>query len=289
MKELGALTRLEPELFGRYPAELSGGQAQRVGLVRALMLDPPCLLMDEPLGALDPITRAHLQDDLASLFRALGKTVLFVTHDLAEGALLADRLVLLREGRVVQAGSFAELATRPADPFVDRVRARPPDPAGAAAMIALVLAGALAATGPATVGSKAFPESWILADALVALCREEGLAVEHRANLGGTEIAYQALTSGAIDAYPEYTGTIAEVILKRERSPLARGAPRRARPARARDERAARVQRRLRARGEPEDRGRARGSARSRISPGTRSSGSGSRTSSSAAPTAGRG
>ncbi len=116
--ELAALVRLPLELLDRLPAELSGGQRQRVALMRALVLDPPLLLMDEPLGALDPVIRVGLQDELARLFAALGKTVLFVTHDLAEAAKLAHEIALLRDGRVVQQGPPRELAARPADDFV---------------------------------------------------------------------------------------------------------------------------------------------------------------------------
>jgi osmoprotectant transport system ATP-binding protein len=117
---LAELARLPPELLRRFPAQLSGGQAQRVALVRALVLDPEVLLLDEPLGALDPITRAELQDDLAAAFGRLGKTVVLVTHDLAEAALLGGRMVLLREGRVVQEGTLQELVAHPAEPFVTR-------------------------------------------------------------------------------------------------------------------------------------------------------------------------
>jgi len=100
--------------MNHYPAELSGGERQRVGLMRALMLDPPVLLLDEPLGALDPLIRAKLQDDLHRIFRDLKKTVVLVTHDLDEAAFLADEIVLLREGALVQKGSLEELAGRPA-------------------------------------------------------------------------------------------------------------------------------------------------------------------------------
>jgi osmoprotectant transport system ATP-binding protein len=116
--ELLNLTRLSPEVLARYPAEMSGGQRQRVALVRALMLDADVLLLDEPLGALDPITRAELQQELAKIFRGLGKTVVLTTHDLAEAAFFADRIVLLRHGRVVQTGSISELQDNPADDFV---------------------------------------------------------------------------------------------------------------------------------------------------------------------------
>jgi osmoprotectant transport system ATP-binding protein len=120
LAELAALARLPAEFLHRYPAELSGGQRQRVGLLRALMLDPAVLLLDEPLGALDPLVRADLQDDLRQVFQALGKTVVLVTHDLAEAAFFADEVVLLRDGQIVQRGRLAELARAPADPFVTR-------------------------------------------------------------------------------------------------------------------------------------------------------------------------
>src|SRR5262249_18008610 len=83
-------------------------------------LDPPLLLLDEPLGALDPLIRSDLQADLRRIFRRLGKTVLLVTHDLGEAAYLGDDIVLLRDGQVVQRGPFADLTERPADPFVTR-------------------------------------------------------------------------------------------------------------------------------------------------------------------------
>ena len=114
------LARLPPDALDRYPAQLSGGQRQRVSLMRALMLDPEVLLLDEPLGAIDPLMRAELQADLAAAFAALGKTVVMVTHDLAEAGFFGDRLVLMRAGAVVQEGPLAELVHRPADPFVTR-------------------------------------------------------------------------------------------------------------------------------------------------------------------------
>jgi osmoprotectant transport system ATP-binding protein len=118
--ELAELARLPCELLGRYPAQLSGGQSQRVALVRALLLDPEVLLLDEPLGALDPVTRADLQDDLAAAFARLRKTVVLVTHDLAEAALLGGRIALLRDGQVVQDGTLEDMVRRPADSFVTR-------------------------------------------------------------------------------------------------------------------------------------------------------------------------
>jgi len=116
--ELGEMVGLDEDTLRRYPRELSGGQRQRVGLMRALMLDPPILLLDEPLGALDPIVRAELQAQLKSLFQTLGKTVVLVTHDLREAALLGNVITLMTTGRVVQHGRVADLLERPAAPFV---------------------------------------------------------------------------------------------------------------------------------------------------------------------------
>lgn len=117
---LTTLTRFPREALGRYPAQLSGGQRQRVGLMRALMLDPEVLLLDEPLGSLDPLVRAELQEDLAEVFRSLGKSVVMVTHDLAEAAFFGHEIVLLRDGRIVQRGVLEDLLNAPADPFVTR-------------------------------------------------------------------------------------------------------------------------------------------------------------------------
>lgn len=101
VQELMQLVGLEPKLAERYPRELSGGQRQRVGVARALAADPPILLMDEPFGALDPITRAELQREFAGLQQRLRKTVVFVTHDLREGLLLGTRIALMENGRMV--------------------------------------------------------------------------------------------------------------------------------------------------------------------------------------------
>jgi osmoprotectant transport system ATP-binding protein len=118
--ELAELTRFPADGLDRYPRQLSGGQRQRVGLMRALLLDPDALLLDEPLGALDPLVRADLQTELRGIFRTLGKTVVLVTHDLGEAAYFADLVVLLRDGQVVQSGGSGDLWHRPADPFVTR-------------------------------------------------------------------------------------------------------------------------------------------------------------------------
>lgn len=118
LSELCELTRFTENLLERYPIELSGGQRQRVGLMRALMLGPQLLLLDEPLGALDPLVRAALQKDLKEIFDRLKQTTLMVTHDLAEAAYLADKIVLMNDGGVVQQGSLADLRDRPATSFV---------------------------------------------------------------------------------------------------------------------------------------------------------------------------
>lgn len=118
--ELAALAHLPDAALARYPAELSGGQRQRVALMRALMADPEALLLDEPLGALDPIIRHELQDELKRIFAELGKTVILVTHDLSEAAWFSEHLILMRRGQVVQSGNYADLRDHPADTFVEQ-------------------------------------------------------------------------------------------------------------------------------------------------------------------------
>jgi len=117
--ELLALVRLPPDRFrDQYPAELSGGQQQRVGVARALALDPDILLMDEPFGALDPITRKQLQQEFLELDSLIAKTVVLVTHDLDEAFLLADRVALLNHGRLIQVDTPDELRRQPASEWV---------------------------------------------------------------------------------------------------------------------------------------------------------------------------
>ncbi len=118
--ELSQLVQLPADALARFPVQLSGGQRQRVSLMRALMMDPDVLLLDEPLGALDPITRAELSRDLKDIFRSLGKTVLMVTHDVGEAGFFSDWVALMSEGQVVQRGTLPELVERPATPFVER-------------------------------------------------------------------------------------------------------------------------------------------------------------------------
>jgi len=118
VRELAEVVRLDDARLDRYPRQLSGGERQRVGLMRALVLDPSLLVLDEPLGALDPIVRASLQEDLRNVFEAFGKSVLVVTHDMAEAAYLAGTIAVMRDGAVLQRGTMKELVDAPAHPFV---------------------------------------------------------------------------------------------------------------------------------------------------------------------------
>jgi osmoprotectant transport system ATP-binding protein len=120
LHELCELARFPVDALGRYPRQLSGGQRQRVGLMRALMLEPDALLLDEPMGALDPLVRADLQQDLRDVFARLRKTVVLVTHDIGEAGFLGSRLVLMQDGRIVQQGTLEEMVRAPVDPFVTR-------------------------------------------------------------------------------------------------------------------------------------------------------------------------
>ncbi|MBC2177219.1 betaine/proline/choline family ABC transporter ATP-binding protein [Listeria booriae] len=118
-KELIRLVDLPEEYLDRYPYELSGGQQQRIGVLRALAAEQNLILMDEPFGALDPITRDSLQEEFKNLQRELGKTIIFVTHDMDEAIKLADRIVIMRGGEVVQFDTPDEILRNPADKFVE--------------------------------------------------------------------------------------------------------------------------------------------------------------------------
>ncbi|MGM9922386.1 MAG: betaine/proline/choline family ABC transporter ATP-binding protein [Bhargavaea sp.] len=118
-EELMELVNMPKEFLDRYPHELSGGQQQRIGVLRALASDPPLILMDEPFGALDPITRDSLQAEFKNLQQTLGKTIIFVTHDMDEALKLADKIVIMRAGKIVQTGSPDEILRNPADEFVE--------------------------------------------------------------------------------------------------------------------------------------------------------------------------
>jgi osmoprotectant transport system ATP-binding protein len=132
LSELQELVALDTAVLARFPHEMSGGQMQRVAIMRAAMLDPAVMLLDEPMAALDPLIRSALQQELKGIFARLGKTVMIVTHDLAEAAYLAERITLLHDGRMIQTGSYADLLARPADPFVTsfiKAQRTLPDPA----------------------------------------------------------------------------------------------------------------------------------------------------------------
>lgn len=118
-KELLTLVNMDQEYLERYPHELSGGQQQRIGVLRALAADPPLILMDEPFGALDPITKDGLQEEFKSLQKDLGKTIVFVTHDMDEAIKLADRIVIMKDGEIVQFDTPDEILRHPANEFVE--------------------------------------------------------------------------------------------------------------------------------------------------------------------------
>ncbi|MCH7954987.1 MAG: ABC transporter ATP-binding protein [Candidatus Marinimicrobia bacterium] len=120
IKELAELTHFPKDALERFPLQLSGGQRQRVSLMRALMLDPEVLLLDEPLGALDPMIKADLQEELRTIFRTLGKAVVLVTHDINEAEFFADELLLMKDGKILQQGSIRELLNNPVDDFVEK-------------------------------------------------------------------------------------------------------------------------------------------------------------------------
>ena len=127
--ELARLVGFDDGILRLFPHELSGGQRQRVGLMRSLVLDPPILLLDEPLGSLDPLVRADLQEQLRDIFAALRKTVVLVTHDIREAVVFGQTITLMTQGKVVQQGSFADLSRTPSSPFVTAfINAQRPPP-----------------------------------------------------------------------------------------------------------------------------------------------------------------
>jgi osmoprotectant transport system ATP-binding protein len=120
VEELLALVGMDPAIYrDRYPRELSGGQKQRVGVARALAGDPPVMLMDEPFGAIDPITRGRLQDEFLRILHGLRKTIVFVTHDIDEAIRMGDRIAIMREGSLVQYDTPEAILSAPADAFVE--------------------------------------------------------------------------------------------------------------------------------------------------------------------------
>jgi osmoprotectant transport system ATP-binding protein len=118
VEELRKVVDLEADTLAQFPREMSGGQKQRVSIMRAAMMDPAVMLLDEPMAALDPLIRRSLQRELKSIFRRLGKTVLLVTHDLGEAVYLAEQITMLSEGKILQSGTYRNLIENPATPFV---------------------------------------------------------------------------------------------------------------------------------------------------------------------------
>ena len=118
IQELCDLTGIQFENLKKYPSQFSGGQQQRISLIRALMMDPPLLLLDEPLGSIDPLVRYELQSDLKEIFQRLNKTVVLVTHDLGEAGYLGDEIVLMNHGQIVQKGTIESIVSNPNNEFV---------------------------------------------------------------------------------------------------------------------------------------------------------------------------
>ena len=181
VEALLALVRLEAGLMGRYPAELSGGQAQRVGLARALAADPDILLMDEPFGAVDPIVRRSLRAELRRIHAETGKTVVVVTHDPGEALELATHVVVLRRGRVVANGSALELTRPPVDDFVrDLIGARD----RGLRRLDLVPVRAAMGDAPAPAGAPAVADTASLREALSRMVEARSAALEVRSSEG---------------------------------------------------------------------------------------------------------
>jgi len=183
--ELLALVGMEPGQYrDRFPRELSGGQKQRVGVARALAADPPVMLMDEPFGAIDPITRTRLQDEFLRILRELGKTIVFVTHDIDEAIRMGSRIAILRAGKVVQYDTPERILAHPADSFVeafvggDRSLKR----------LALLAAGPYIEHGAPTAGAPHLPSGMALRDVLSVMLAagadEAGIVGTHGDVLG---------------------------------------------------------------------------------------------------------
>ncbi len=204
--ELLELVGLPPaEYRERYPSQLSGGQQQRVGIARAVAASPGTLLMDEPFGALDAITRARLQEELRSLTNRLGQTVVFVTHDIDEAVLLADRIAVMREGKVVQYDTPQNVIMRPADRFVAEL-------VGADDLLRrLSLVGALAAMVPLDADDGIADEE-ITVDVPIRVRHVLSLLLESGAprvivRQDGVPVGYLDLPAIQAVSIPHYTGS----------------------------------------------------------------------------------
>ena len=187
--ELLALVHMEPSQYRhRYPRELSGGQKQRIGVARALAADPPVMLMDEPFGAIDPITRASLQTEFLRILRELGKTIVFVTHDIDEAIRMGTRIAILKAGKVVQYDTPERILAQPADAFVeafvgsDRSLKR----------LALLMAGAYTREGRASGGAPSLLPGTPLREALSAML-DAGTADANVVDANGGLLGYVTL------------------------------------------------------------------------------------------------
>lgn len=161
--ELLALVHMEPALYReRFPRELSGGQKQRVGVARALAADPPVMLMDEPFGAIDPINRARLQDEFLRILRELGKTIVFVTHDIDEAIRMGSRIAILRAGKLIQYDTPERILAHPANAFVEAFVGKD----RSLKRLALLTAGAYSEPGAPAAGAPRLPPGTPLRDAL---------------------------------------------------------------------------------------------------------------------------
>lgn len=187
--ELLALVHMEPSQYRhRYPRELSGGQKQRIGVARALAADPPVMLMDEPFGAIDPITRASLQTEFLRILRELGKTIVFVTHDIDEAIRMGTRIAILKAGKVVQYDTPERIMAQPADAFVeafvgsDRSLKR----------LALLMAGAYTREGRASGGAPSLLPGTPLREALSAML-DAGTADANVVDANGGLLGYVTL------------------------------------------------------------------------------------------------
>ncbi len=163
--ELLGLVGLDPAFRARRPAALSGGQRQRVGVARALAADPPVMLMDEPFGAIDPIARTRLQDEFKAILRRVRKTVVMVTHDMEEALRMADRIAIMRDGKLLQYDTPATILASPADPFVDAFLG----PDRAFRRLALMTVDALMTSTTSGAPGPALPPGTTLREALSAL------------------------------------------------------------------------------------------------------------------------
>ncbi|HEY1504998.1 MAG TPA: ABC transporter ATP-binding protein [Stellaceae bacterium] len=178
--ELVKLLQLDPATREKYPHQLSGGQQQRIGVARALAADPEVLLMDEPFGALDPITRETLRGELSRIHRSTGKTILFVTHDIDEALQLADTIALLRDGKLVQYGPPIELLTRPVGDFVRDFMG-----GGALGLKLLALRHVGERAGPETVPGEPIAPEATLAEALSQMVLRRTSRLPVRGAAGG--------------------------------------------------------------------------------------------------------